>query len=251
MSDVPNKKKYMNLLHASIPSFRELCDGFLHLLYPELCVACGEAMPPRDSCFCFRCQLKVSVSDMCRQKENEFTARFLGRMPVQSAAAMYYFSRKSPVQQALHRLKYHNQPEIGLKIGRAFGRRLKESGTFGDVQVIVPVPLHPRKERLRGYNQSAQFARGLSEVMDIPVLDKVLLRPMFTETQTRKKRMERFENVESVFALKKPASIEGRHILLVDDVLTTGATLEECGQLLLRVSGTRLSLATMAMAINH
>lgn len=241
----------MNLLHASLPTFRELCDGFLHLIYPELCVACGESMPPRDSCFCFRCQLKVSVSDMCRQKENEFTARFLGRLPVESAAAMYYFSRKSPVQQALHRLKYHNQPEIGVKIGRAFGRRLKEAGSFKDVQVIIPVPLHPKKERLRGYNQSAQFAQGLSETLDLPVLNKALLRPMFTETQTRKKRMERFENVESVFALGKPAQIEGTHILLVDDVLTTGATLEECGRLLLLVPGTRLSFATMAMAINH
>lgn len=241
----------MNLLHASIPSFRELCDGFLHLLYPELCVACGEAMPPRDSCFCFKCQLQVPVSDMHRQKDNEFTARFLGRLPVEGAAAMYYFSRRNPVQQALHRLKYHNQPEIGVKIGRTFGRRLREAETFGTVQAIVPVPLHPRKERLRGYNQSAQFAQGLSEILDLPVLGNVLLRPMFTQTQTRKKRMERFENVESVFALQKPALVADRHILLVDDVLTTGATLEECGQLLLRVPGTRLSLATIALAINH
>ncbi|HRI58618.1 MAG TPA: ComF family protein [Saprospiraceae bacterium] len=239
----------MGTFHTFLPSFRELWSGFLHLLYPELCVACGEAIPAGDACFCFKCQLNLSVSDMYRTRENEFTGRLWGRLPLESGAAMYYFTRKSPIQHALHQLKYRNQPEIGIKIGRAFGRRLKESEMFGSVEAIVPVPLHPRKERLRGYNQSAMFAQGISESMQVPVLAKALVRRAFTETQTKKKRMERFQNVDDVFVVKQPALVESKHLLLVDDVLTTGATLEVCGQALLSVPNTRLSLATIAIAV--
>ena len=181
--------------------------------------------------------------------ENEFTRRFWGRLSVQAAASMYYFVKKSPIQRALHRLKYRNQPDVGLKIGREFGRKLAESALFQSVEAIVAIPLHPKKERLRGYNQSAMFARGLSEGMDRPFLGQALVRKTFTVSQTRKKRMERFENVETVFSLKNAQLLEGKHVLLVDDVLTTGATLEACGQVLLQVPGLRLSMATIAIAV--
>jgi ComF family protein len=243
-------KKMKMRLQPFFPSFRELWSGFLHLLYPELCVACGKEMPAGDACFCFKCQLKLSASDMYLVRENEFTNRLWGRLNVESGAAMYYFARKSPIQHALHQLKYHNKPEIGVKIGRLFGHKLKSSDAFKSVEAIIPVPLHPKKERLRGYNQSAMFAQGISEAMDIPVLNKVLLRRTFTETQTKKKRMERFKNVDDVFVVNKPALIEGKHLLLVDDVLTTGATLEVCGQALFTVPETKLSLATIAIAVN-
>jgi ComF family protein len=113
---------------------------------------------------------------------------------------------------------------------------------------IVPVPLHPKRERERGYNQSAMFAQGLSEILNVPVLSKSLLRKTFTNTQTKKKRMERFQNVGDVFVVEQQHRIKGKHLLLVDDVLTTGATLEMCGQALLDITGTRLSLATIAIA---
>ncbi len=228
---------------------QKLWEGFLHLLYPELCVACGKDLPTTGGCFCLSCQLKIAPADMYKVGENEFTDRFWGRMDIAGGAAMYFFSRKSPVQRALHQLKYHNKPEIGVKIGREFGRRLKSAEPFRSVDAIVPVPLHPKKERLRGYNQSAMFAKGLSDSMNIPILYKALMRQIFTETQTRKKRMERFQNVGEVFAVKNAASLEGKHILLVDDVLTTGATLETCGQAILAVRDTRLSLATIAIAM--
>lgn len=183
-------------------------------------------------------------------RENEFTQRLWGRLNVEGGAAMYYFARKSPIQHALHQLKYHNQPEIGVKLGREFGQKLKSSDIFRSVGAIIPVPLHPKKERLRGYNQSVMFARGISETMEIPVLTDVLTRRTFTETQTKKKRMERFQNVGEVFEVRKPAFVEGKHLLLVDDVLTTGATLEVCGQALLGVPNTKLSLATIAIAVN-
>lgn len=236
-------------LQMPFPTLKELWSGFVHLLYPELCVACGEELPSGDVSFCFKCQLKISTSEMHLERQNEFTTRLWGRLNLESGAAMYYFSRKSPIQRALHQLKYHNQPEIGIKIGRAFGKKLRASEIYQSVEAIIPVPLHPKKERLRGYNQSAVFAQGLSESMGIPVLNKVLVRRSFTETQTKKRRMERFDNVGEVFVVDKPSLVSGKHLLLVDDVLTTGATLEMCGQALLGVKETKLSSATIAIAV--
>lgn len=233
-----------------LPSVPELWEGFLHLIYPELCVACSADLPASGGCFCFSCQLKCDHTDMYMVRENEFTDRFWGRLEVESGAALYYFSRKSPVQRALHELKYGNNPEIGIRIGRELGAKLRSSGNFDSVELIVPVPLHAKKERLRGYNQSAMFAKGLAESMQLPVSDKALARLVYSESQTRKKRMERFQNVGEVFVVKNKAALEGRHVLLVDDVLTTGATLEVCGQAIRAVPGTRLSLATIAIAMN-
>lgn len=232
----------------NFPSLGQLWSGFTHLLYPELCVACGAELPLAATCFCLRCQIRLSPSDMHLVQDNEFIERLWGRLPLYSGASAYYFSRNSPIRMAIHHLKYKNKPDIGLMIGRAFGRKLRESAWFKPVQVVIPVPLHPRKERLRGYNQSMMFAQGIAEAMELPLHGKVLLRKSFTETQTRKKRMERFQNVEEVFWLENPETIEGKHVLLADDVLTTGATLEVCGQRLLEVPGVKLSCATIAIA---
>ena len=232
----------------TIPSLLQIWSGFTHLLYPKLCVACNGDLPSSATCFCLRCRARLTPSDMHLVQENEFIDRLWGRVQLESGAAAYYFSRQSPIRMAIHHLKYKNKPDIGLMIGREFGRKLRESDFFKTVDGIIPVPLHPRKERLRGYNQSTMFAKGLSEAMEVPMLDKVLLRSAFTQTQTRKKRMERFQNVDAVFEVRKPETISGKHLLLVDDVLTTGATLEVCGQTLLDVAGTKLSCATMAIA---
>jgi len=229
------------------PSLRELCAGFLHLLYPELCVACQHDLPVRDTCFCLRCRLKNAPFDLTSAGDNEFTTRMWGRLPMAWGISAYHFTRKSPIQKALHQLKYHNKPEIGLVIGRELGKRMLALGLSG-LDGIVPVPLHPSKERLRGYNQSSVFAQGLSEILGIPVLGKSLVRKKMTSTQTDKKRMERFQNVGDVFVVERPELLKGKHLLLVDDVLTTGATLEMCGLAILEVPDTRLSLATIAIA---
>ncbi len=185
---------------------------------------------------------------MYQVQDNEFVERLWGRLRIESGAAAYYYSRNSPIRMAVHHLKYKNKPDIGLMLGREFGKKLRTSRHYDTVNGIVPVPLHPRKERLRGYNQSVTFARGLSEVMELPMLDKVIIRRSNTDSQTRKKRMERFENVGEVFNVIKPEAIQGKHLLLVDDVLTTGATLEVCGQRLLDIPDTRLSCVTIAIA---
>jgi ComF family protein len=224
-------------------------SSLLHLLYPELCVACNAALPSSaGQCFCFKCRNEIHLTDFHLHQENEMTERLWGRLYIDAAAALYYFTKKSPVQWALHHLKYSNQPEIGLRLGRLLGRDLAQSPWFEGIDYIVPVPLHPRKERKRGYNQSMAFAKGLAESMQKPVIGNVLIRCRDSESQTHKHRSERFENVGEVFKLHRPELIAGKSILLVDDVLTTGATLEVCGSLLLSAPSTRISVATIAVA---
>lgn len=230
------------------PSLRELCECAIHLVYPELCVACNRELPATDNCFCLPCSLKLVPFQMERPSDNAFTDRFWGRVPVEWGVAAYHFSRKSPVQKALHQLKYRNNPDVGVKMGRHLAARLKNNPLVPHFDVIIPVPLHQARERLRGYNQSAMFARGISEIMDVPVRTDCVMRIMATSSQTRKKRMERFSNVSEVFAVVKPDVLKGKRILLVDDVLTTGATLELCAAALSQVEGVRTGMATIAVA---
>ncbi len=238
-----------NLLR--MPDLNALAEGFLHILYPRLCIACGEDLPAGKSCFCFSCRLKLDPADMHLQGNNEFTDRLWGQIRIESGAAFYYFTRKSPIQHALHQLKYHDKPDVGIKLGREFGYLLKQSPLFSPIDLIVPVPLHPRKEQLRGYNQSAMFAEGIAEAMDRPCLGRALARKVYADSQTKKKRLDRFDNVEASFTVLQPERLKNKHVLLVDDVLTTGATLESCGRIILSITGTKLSMATIAIAVQH
>jgi ComF family protein len=202
-------------------------------------------------CFCFLCRRHLRETNLHLTAENAITERLWGRLPLRAGAAMYYFQKKAPIQRALHQLKYGNQPEVGILIGRLYGRLLAQSPVFASLEGIVPVPLHPLKLRQRGYNQSAVFAQGLSETLRVPVLADALVRGVYATSQTRKHRIERYENVETAFGVHNPKRLEGRHLLLVDDVLTTGATLESCGAPLARVDGVQLSLATIAIAVKE
>ncbi len=235
----------------TIGGVRRWVSDLLWFFYPELCPGCKKAAARAKACFCMRCESQLLPADMCFAPENEFTERLWGRIPLQSGAALYFFQRRSPLQRALHRLKYHRQAHIGLQLGRLLGAQLKRSPLFRSVEAIVPVPLHPDKEQLRGYNQSALIASGISDTMGIPALNSALERRRFSESQTRKRRMERFEDTEEVFALAQPEAVADKHILLVDDVLTTGATLEACGRALLSAPNVRLSMATVAIATTN
>lgn len=182
-------------------------------------------------------------------KENPFTDKFLGRINLEAGAALYYFNKESKVQNLIHHLKYNGKREIGVVLGRKFGGELARSILFSEVDLIVPVPLHLRKLRQRGYNQSEMFAQGLSESLRRPYSANALMRLVHSSSQTKKSREARLLNVADVFAVNKPQRLVGKHVLLVDDVLTTGATLETCAAKILELPGTKVSMATIAMAM--
>lgn len=163
------------------------------------------------------------------------------------ATAKYYFGKESLIQHLIHLVKYRGTRDLGVQLGRLMGDAIKSSGRF-NVDVIVPLPLFPARERKRGYNQSMLLAEGIASQLNIPVLDKVISRPHHTETQTSKGRIERWKNIEGKFMLYDPSAIAGRHVLLVDDVITTGATLESCGAELLTAPRATLSIATLCVA---
>lgn len=211
-------------------------------------MACGKNAPVNNDFFCVSCDYKLPKTDFHLEKENEFTRRFWGRLNIEAGAALYRFVKGGRAQGVVHNVKYKNQRELAVKLGERYGEVLKNAPIFKSVEVIVPVPLHPKKEHQRGYNQSDLFAQGLSISMQIPWEQHALKRTHYTETQTKKTKLERLENVLNVFALDDISKIKGKHVLLVDDVLTSGATLDACGNKILDLPNTKLSLATIAMA---
>ena len=227
---------------------KDLKEGFISLFYPRLCLACGKNSPPTKQIICVNCQYYLPKTNFHIEKENNFTDRFWGRFPLYTGAAMYHFIKKGRVQHLIHNLKYNNKPEVGYFIGLKYGEILKEASLYKDVDVIIPVPLHPKRERQRGYNQSEAFARGLAESMEIRYYSKVLVRTIATTSQTKKSRIERLKNVETAFQLIRPEILQGKNVLIVDDVLTTGATLEACALKILEISKVRISLATIGIA---
>ncbi len=227
---------------------RALKEGFISLFYPHLCLACGKNSPVLSEIICTTCKYYLPQTNFHKEKENPFTERVWGRFPFHTGAAFYYFTKGGRVRNLIHNLKYNNKPEVGYNLGLRYGNLLKQAPLYRDVDLIVPVPLHPRKERQRGYNQSDTIARGLAESMELPFRKNILVRIQETSTQTRKSRIERLENVGKAFHLRNGERLRGKNILLVDDVLTTGATLEACALKLLEIPGIRISMATIGMA---
>lgn len=228
---------------------RDLGRGLLHLFYPILCEGCHQPLVSGEQTLCLGCAALLPRTGFHRIAHNEAAARFAGRLPYEQATAFAYFTAGGMLQHLLHRLKYDEQKEVGLNLGKRFGAELKEQDWGSGVDAIVPVPLHPRKLAARGYNQSDLLAEGLSESLGKPVLREALLRNRATESQTRKSRQQRLDNVSSAFTTGHPDALRGSHLLLIDDVLTTGATLEAAALALLAVEGVKVSIATIGIAV--
>lgn len=221
---------------------------FVSLLFPELCQACGESLVTGEEVLCLDCRYNLPFTDFHLKTNNMVAQQFWGKINLEGAYAMCYFAKGGRVQHMMHNFKYKGVKKIGNLLGNIAGERLLKSPVFKSVEVIVPVPLHKNRLRKRGYNQSMCFAEGLAEKMGIPVDEHNLIRLRATETQTHKSRFSRFENMQEVFTLANPEALSNKHILLVDDVVTTGSTLEACGTELLKAEGTKLSIATIACA---
>lgn len=179
---------------------------------------------------------------------NPVEKNFWGRLPLVSATAQYYFTKESLMQYLLHQLKYKGNKDLGFQLGRLTGTSLRETNRFNTIDALIPLPLFPRKEKRRGYNQATILCEGMSEIMSIPVLKNTIIRTRHTDTQTMKGRLERWQNMEGKFELIDPVSIKNKHVLLVDDVVTTGATLEACGLELLKADNVQVSVATLCYA---
>lgn len=231
-----------------------LFNDLLALFYPDLCLACEEALVGGEQDFCTDCRVKLPYlnhhqpNPAVAAEASPLLRRFWGKVPVHHALAYLRFAPRGKVQRLLHRLKYDNHPEIGTTLGRWFGSELAQLGYQAEFDALVPVPMHPTKERRRGYNQAACFAEGLGEGLGLPVMNAALRKLDDTASQTRKNRLERWENVGEGFDVPDPATIAAKRLLLVDDVLTTGATLEACASVVLAAGAGAVSVITIAAA---
>ncbi len=226
---------------------RKGLDALSQLFYPRLCLSCGRHVSRNALELCLACQHRLPQTNFHEHLDNPFTERLWGRVQLVQGMAFLYYDRGGNVQELIHRLKYDNQPQIGEVLGQIYGQVLKQSAKLSPIDLILPVPLHPRKQYERGYNQASQFAKGLSEVLAIPYKDNYLQRNTYSESQTGKTRTDRLTNVMEAFSLKPGIDLNEKRVLLVDDVMTTGATLEACAQPLIRQQ-VKLSMATIAMA---
>jgi ComF family protein len=225
----------------------EIKDSFLHLLFPHVCNGCGSDILNEESVLCMRCIDAMPETNFEIHPNNPIEKIFWGRLPLAGATAQFYFTKESLMQHLMHQFKYKKNKELGLQLGKIMGEQIIKSGRI-QVDALIPLPLFPAKEKRRGYNQATLLCEGMAEVMKIPVLDKVIIRPQHTETQTKKGRIERMKNMEGKFILSNPDAIQNKHLLLVDDVVTTGATLEACSKELLKAESVQLSVATLCVA---
>jgi len=223
-------------------------SDFISLLFPQLCAACGQTLVANEHLICTECRLTLPRTGFHLQPDNIVAQQFWGKIELQGAYALFYFAKGGKVQNVMHHLKYKGIKELGKLAGEMAGNDLVKNDVFRSIDLIIPVPLHKKRLRERGYNQSAHFAYGLAAPLNATVEENNLVRVAATETQTHKSRFERFNNMQEVFTIKYPEKLKGKHVLLVDDVITTGSTLEACGIQLLQIEGLKLSIATIAYA---
>lgn len=223
-------------------------SDFISLFFPHYCLACSGSMVKGEEILCTNCLLELPKTNYHLQKGNPIEEKLFGRILIKHGWAFLKFKKRGTVQHLLHQLKYNNHPEIGIALGRVLGKTLSDAGFDKSFELIVPVPLHRSRLLKRGYNQSSKFAEGLSSSLKIPWDESITIRRDKTTTQTKKTRMQRWENVKDVFTVSQNSKISGKRILLVDDVITTGATLEACGQHLIAAGCAELSIAVIAEA---
>ena len=216
------------------------------LLFPNLCNGCGAALYGGEKHLCAKCLFDLPYTDFHEFADNRVAKQLWGRVDISNAMAMLYFKKANRVQNILHQLKYRHKTELGVFMGLLLGERLKISCQFSSADFLVPVPLHLARQKKRGYNQSQLICKGASEILQIPVSVNNLVRILETTSQTKKSRYMRYENMQSVFLVSNPELFKNKHLILVDDVITTGATLEACAIQLLAVGAANVSIAALA-----
>jgi ComF family protein len=225
-----------------------LINDFLSLIYPRYCEACTNNLFAHEIFICNHCRLNLPKSNYHSHHDNELSRTFHGRVPLVNAGSYYLYEKSGKIQKLLHAIKYENQKELSEYLGMQYGLELLKHGPFREIDIIVPVPLHKNKLKARGFNQSEWFARGLSKSLGKEINTNTFERVTDTATQTKKKKYQRWENVEGIFKLNNENAFAKKHILLADDVVTTGATIEASWQALKHVEGIKVSLVSIAFA---
>lgn len=225
-----------------------LISEFIGLFFPKLCQACENLLYQNEEILCTRCLVTLPKTNFHRFHDNPVMEVFWGRVPVRSASSYLYYSKAGKTQHLIHRFKYHGKREVGQLLARMFADDLKTSAEFQQIDAIIPVPLHWTKLKKRGFNQSEVIARAMAPKLRAAVITDVLVRHSATDTQTKKSRTERLENVQGKFGVENSGKIAGKNVLIVDDIITTGSTIEACALLLNEIPGVKVSLASLGFA---
>jgi ComF family protein len=223
-------------------------ESIINLFFPKVCSGCSSFLLSNENVICTVCRHDIPLTNHHLNPENDAFKKFYGRIPVVHASALFYFHKKGIVQELIHNLKYKGHEEIGTILGEWYSEDLKNIELLQSVDEIIPVPLHRKKLKERGYNQVTAFGTALSSSLNIDYNDSLLIRNVYSKTQSKKNLLGRIEGIETIFDVSFTEKNHNKHFLLIDDVITTGATLEACSRALLKIPGAKISIVCMAMA---
>ena len=226
----------------------KILEPLVHMIYPHLCAGCESDLLEQNELVCYKCISSLPHTHFASIENNPVEKIFWGRVDIAAAMSEFYFTKDSVVQNLVYELKYRDNKAIGIYLGEMIGESILGSDRFKNIDAIIPIPLYKSREKKRGYNQAALLANGISKIINIPSIENNVIRTRATDTQTKKHRRDRWENVSGGFAIKNPKVLEQKHLLLVDDVLTTGATLEACAIEIFKIPGVKISIAVLALA---
>lgn len=229
-----------------LDKLKSLINPLLDIIYPNLCIACDRENPLEYSCFCISCLDELPFTNFHDERDNIVEKFFWGRLIIEKGTALFYFHKGELVQEMIHRLKYKNQSFIGTSLGLEFGKQLLESDFMNEIDVIIPIPIHKSKRSIRNYNQSSLIAKEISKISGVPWTEDIIIKSKKSSSQTDKTRDERLDNLKETFDVKNKEVIEGKHVLIIDDILTTGATLEAVGSLISQCNS-KVSVAVIAV----
>lgn len=229
--------------------FTEAIAAISHLLYPSLCFGCKKHEIGENEWLCFSCLNTLPFTGFENNRDNPVEQLFWGRTPISFACSSFFYVEKTPIQRLIHEVKYKEQQQLGRWLGQIMGRELKSIFDSKKVDLMLPMPLHPKRQKQRGYNQATLLCEGIHAITSCDFAEQVLVRNTHTKTQTKKTRIERWDNVHEVFSVAKTDAIKNKHIVLVDDVITTGASTEACAATLINKGALAVSVCSLAFTL--
>ncbi|MFP5039638.1 ComF family protein [Parasediminibacterium sp. JCM 36343] len=232
-----------------LTTIKSYLSDFTHLLYPHNCEGCGTDVLDNGNFLCAKCFYELPETGFFTVADNPVEKKFYGRLKVEQAASSYYFTKNSLLQRLVYELKYKGNMQMGLYLGKLVGYQLQDNNRFDAIEALVPMPLNAKREKKRGYNQAQLICEGIASVWQKPIISHAVSRAVATTTQTKQNISSRWENVDGAFAISNADALKGKHIALVDDVITTGASVEACGSEMVKIPGVRLSVIGVGFTI--